>query len=161
MQRWTKVWCYAISKGVMFYKWANHTSSYFHMRQTFLHKHREKVRMRNTRGRKDTQWNVTVKLIVAVNWYWNCSWQQGLTFGCVVFCSLCKLVVWKKLLQVSGEQLLLHREANPGSGLAHICLDLTDVLNVSAKKKGQTEWFRRGFWAHTQTQKQRSASTFN
>lgn len=35
---------------------------------------------------------------------------------------------------MSGEQLLLHREANPGSGFAHICLYLTDVLNVSAKK---------------------------
>ena len=40
---------------------------------------------------------------------------------------------------MSGEQLLLHREANPGSGLAHICLDLTDVLNVSANNQIEIE----------------------
>lgn len=33
---------------------------------------------------------------------------------------------------MSGEQLLLHREADPGPGLAHVSLDLTHVLDVSA-----------------------------
>ena len=28
------------------------------------------------------------------------------------------------------EQLLFHRETNPGSGLANICFDLTNVLDV-------------------------------
>lgn len=33
---------------------------------------------------------------------------------------------------MSGKELLLHGEADPGSGLAHISLDLTDILDVSA-----------------------------
>lgn len=55
------------------------------------------------------------------------------TCGFVLFRSLCKLVLRQQLLEVSGEQLFLHGEANPGSRLAHVCLDLTDILNVSAK----------------------------
>lgn len=42
---------------------------------------------------------------------------------------------------MSGQQLLLHGEANPGSGLAHIRLDLTDVLNVSEKQNGAENIF--------------------
>lgn len=54
--------------------------------------------------------------------------------SCVVlFCSLCKLEIRQQLLQVSGEQLLLHGETNPGSSLPDVCLDLTYVLNVSEK----------------------------
>ena len=50
----------------------------------------------------------------------------------------------QQLLQVSGEQLLLHGEADPGSGLTHVRLDLTDVLNVSADKTIDRE-VRRDF----------------
>lgn len=34
-----------------------------------------------------------------------------------------------------GEQLLLHGEANPGSGLANICFDLTYVLDMPGIKQ--------------------------
>lgn len=33
------------------------------------------------------------------------------------------------------EQLLFHRETNPGSGLANICFDLTNVLDMPGKKE--------------------------
>ena len=36
---------------------------------------------------------------------------------------------------MSGKQLLLHGEADPGSGLPHVCLDLADVLDVSADER--------------------------
>lgn len=36
---------------------------------------------------------------------------------------------------MSGQQLLLHGEAHPGPGLAHIRLDLADVLDVSVDTK--------------------------
>lgn len=44
-------------------------------------------------------------------------------------------MVRQQLLQVPGEQLLLHGEADPGSGFAHIRLDLTDVLDVPAGER--------------------------
>lgn len=56
--------------------------------------------------------------------------------------SLCKLVIRQQLLQVSREQLLLHGEANPSSGLAHVGLDLTDVLNMSGNKMTRSEVWR-------------------
>jgi len=37
-----------------------------------------------------------------------------------------------------GEQLLFHRETNPGSGFANICFDLTNVLDMPARRKQKT-----------------------
>lgn len=37
------------------------------------------------------------------------------------------------------KQLLFHREANPGSGLANICFDLTYVLDMPEKKEKEKD----------------------
>lgn len=46
-----------------------------------------------------------------------------------------ELVVRQELLEVSGQQFLLHGESHPGPGLPHVRLDLTDVLNVPERSK--------------------------
>lgn len=42
-----------------------------------------------------------------------------------------------------GEQLLFHRETNPGSGLADICFDFTNVLDMPGIKKIQKKKDRK------------------
>lgn len=49
--------------------------------------------------------------------------------------SLGQLVVRQQLFKVSGQQLLLHGEAHPSPRLPDICLDLADVLDVSAAER--------------------------
>lgn len=75
----------------------------------------------------------TIRSLKRQEWNLSGAAKQSLASGDESFGSLCKLVLGQQLLQVSGQQLLLHGEANPGPGLAHVCLDLTNVLNVSAK----------------------------
>jgi len=41
-------------------------------------------------------------------------------------------VVRQQLLQVPGEQLLLHGQPHPGPGLAHVRLNLTYILDMPA-----------------------------
>lgn len=48
-------------------------------------------------------------------------------------------MVRQQLFQVPGEQLLLHGEADPGPGFAHVRLDLTDVLDVPAGGRQRVE----------------------
>lgn len=52
-----------------------------------------------------------------------------------------------------GKQLLLHREAHPGSGLPHIRLDLTHVLDVSVHGKdlglGEGHFPSKWMWKET------------
>lgn len=40
---------------------------------------------------------------------------------------------------MSGEQLLFHGEADPGSGFADVRLNLTDVLDVSAGERRRVQ----------------------
>lgn len=42
-------------------------------------------------------------------------------------------MVRQQLFEVPGQQFLLHGEPHPGPGLAHICLDLPNVLDVSTE----------------------------
>ena len=92
--KWEEVWIIYVAvdcsvmlctfRELMFNKWVDHTSPSFHMRQTFLHKHKTRVRMR--KGRNCDLQHVRVRLTVVFNYYrtvW-CEWQRG--GGSAVWC---------------------------------------------------------------------------